>query len=342
MVLPYQDECEGVNRWEVTDSQGFKLLQALIKAGQQGGGFVEYRWHKPSLKEPVKKLSYAVGLEKWGWMIGTGIYIDDIDAQIVSVHSKMERTISKTFIGLTIALIITVGIVVSISTTFHVNARELADKKLQALNRQIIDSQEEERTRVSRELHDGINQILVSVKYRLDNIADAKTDEERNEHILLGQTTLNEAVTEVRRISKNLRPALLDDLGLLSALDDLSREVSLRSGVTVLFEHHLEVKHLSKASEITLFRVAQEALHNVEKHASANAVDMILQQEEDEIILTIADDGIGFNEPRESRFQNSMGLKNMRERIENLDGQFLVSSLPEKGTEIRAVLPKSC
>ena len=69
---------------------------------------------------------------------------------------------------------------------------------------------------------------------------------------------------------------------------------------------------------------------------------MMLQQEEDEIILTIADDGIGFNEPRESRFQNSMGLKNMRERIENLDGQFLVSSLPEKGTEIRAVLPKSC
>ncbi|SKA62822.1 cache domain-containing protein [Enterovibrio nigricans] len=341
LVLPYQPEMVGTNIWEVEDSRGFKLLQALIRTAQQGGGYVDYYWHKPSKKEQVKKLSYAIGLEKWGWMVGTGVYIDDIDTQVTSVHRKIAETISKTFIGLSIALVITIGIMASLATSIHINARELANKKLQTLNRQLIESQEEERTRIARELHDGINQMLVSVKYRLDNIQEAKTQEELNQNIALGQDTLDMAVTELRRISKDLKPALLDDLGLLVALEDLAKEVSLRSGMQVLFDHHIDMKHVSKSAEVTLYRVAQEALHNAEKHAKAEAeaVDMILQEEEGEIVLTIADDGVGFEEHRLTATTHSMGLKNMRERIENLDGVFSISSLLNQGTEVRAILP---
>ncbi|MBV7297730.1 cache domain-containing protein [Enterovibrio paralichthyis] len=339
LVLPYQPEMVGKNIWDVEDYHGFKLLQALIKTAQQGGGFVDYYWHKPSRKEQVKKLSYAIGLEKWGWMVGTGVYIDDIDNQVESIHGKIDETISKTFIGLGIALIITIGIMASLATSIHINARELADKKLQDLNRQLIDSQEDERTRVARELHDGINQILVSVKYRLDNIREAHNQSERDENIALGQATLDEAVRELRRISKDLRPALLDDLGLLPALEDLAKEVTLRSGMDVIFEHHIDMRNVSKSAEITLYRVAQEALHNAEKHARAKAVDMILQEEEGEIVLTVADDGIGFEEHSVVNGNQSMGLKNMRERIENLDGQFSISSLIHQGTEVRAILP---
>ncbi|WP_325893226.1 cache domain-containing protein [Grimontia sp. NTOU-MAR1] len=339
LVLPYQPEFVGQNIWEVEDSRGFKLLQALINTAKLGGGFVDYYWHKPSRKEQVKKLSYAIGLDKWGWMVGTGVYIDDIEIQVESVHSKIDETISKTFIGLGIALVITIGIMASLATSIHINARELADQKLQALNRQLIESQEEERTRVARELHDGINQILVSVKYRLDNIKEAKSDAERELNIVKGQSTLSEAVRELRRISKDLRPALLDDLGLLIALEDLAKEVSQRSGIKVLFEHHLDMRKVSKSAEITLFRVAQEALHNAEKHAKAKAVDIILQEEEGEIVLTVADDGIGFEEHRVSNTSQSMGLKNMRERIENLDGTFSISSLQDQGTEVRAIVP---
>ncbi|TKF33928.1 histidine kinase [Enterovibrio norvegicus] len=339
LVLPYQPEMVGQNIWDVEDTHGFKLLQGLITAAQQGGGFVEYYWHKPSRKEPVKKLSYAIGLEKWGWMVGTGVYIDDIDTQVMSLHNKIDEIISKTFVGLGITLVITIGIMASLAATIHVNAQELADNKLQALNRQLIDSQEEERTRVARELHDGINQILVSVKYRLDSLKEAKNREEISEHLGLGQASLNEAVTELRRISKDLRPTLLDDLGLLPALEDLAKEVTTRSGMTVIFEHHLSVSHVSKAAEITLYRVAQEALHNAEKHSQAKAVDIILQEEEGEIVLTIADDGIGFEEHRLRVNAQSMGLKNMRERIENLDGHFVINSLLQQGTEVRAILP---
>ncbi|MDD1794877.1 cache domain-containing protein [Enterovibrio sp. ZSDZ42] len=341
LVLPYQPEMVGKNIWDVQDNRGFKLLQALIRVAQQGGGYVDYYWHKPSRKEQVKKLSYAIGLDKWGWMVGTGVYIDDIDTQVASVHGKIDETISKTFIGLGITLVITIGIMASLATSIHINARELADKKLQSLNRQIIESQEEERTRVARELHDGINQMLVSVKYRLDSIKDAKTHQERDNNIALGQTTLDDAVRELRRISKDLRPALLDDLGLLSALEDLAKEVSERSGMQVIFEHHLDMTEVSKLAETTLYRVAQEALHNAEKHANANGVDIILQQEEQEIVLTIADDGVGFEEHSINHSTQSMGLKNMRERIDNLEGSFSINSLPNQGTEIRAIVPIS-
>ncbi|WP_407332766.1 cache domain-containing protein [Enterovibrio sp. 27052020O] len=339
LVLPYQPEMVGQNIWDVEDNRGFKLLQALILAAQQGGGFVDYYWHKPSRKEQVKKLSYAIGLDKWGWMVGTGVYIDDIDTQVASIHGKIDETISKTFIGLGIALTITIGIMASLATSIHISAREMADKKLQVLNRQLIESQEEERTRVARELHDGINQILVSVKYRLDNIKDAKTNDERNHNVALGQATLNEAVRELRRISKDLRPALLDDLGLLAALEDLAKEVTERSSMHVIFEHHLNMTDVSKSAEIALYRVAQEALHNAEKHAHAKAVDIILQQEESDIVLTIADDGVGFDEHKLNHYSQSMGLKNMRERIENLEGTFSISSLNNQGTEVRATLP---
>ncbi|WP_028022682.1 cache domain-containing protein [Enterovibrio calviensis] len=339
LVLPYQPEMVGQNIWDVEDNRGFKLLQALIRVAQQGGGFVDYYWHKPSRKEQVKKLSYAIGLDKWGWMVGTGVYIDDIDTQVASVHGKIDETISKTFIGLGITLVITIGIMASLATSIHISARELADKKLQSLNRQIIESQEEERTRVARELHDGINQMLVSVKYRFDSIKDAKSDQERDNNVSLGQSTLDDAVRELRRISKDLRPALLDDLGLLSALEDLAKEVSERSGMQVIFEHHLNMADVSKLTETTLYRVAQEALHNAEKHANAKGVDIILQQEEQEIMLTIADDGVGFEEHSVNTVSQSMGLKNMRERIENLEGSFSINSLPNQGTEIRAIVP---
>ncbi|MFD2177228.1 cache domain-containing protein [Veronia pacifica] len=339
LVLPYQSDIIGTNILEIEDQKGFKLLRALIDAAKDGGGFVQYVWHKPSRNLPVTKLSYAVGLDKWQWMIGTGIYIEDIDKRVNTVHGKIEETIESTFISLALALIIMIGIVVFVSTTLNVNAREMADRKLHKLNKQIISSQEQEKARVARELHDGINQILVSVKYRFDSLLEAQSAEEKSKHILLGQATLNQAVTEVRRISKDLRPALLDHLGLLAALEDLAGEVSLRSGIRVLFEHQIDINKVSASAQTTLFRVAQEALHNVEKHSQAVAVDMILQEEEHEVVLTIADDGIGFEEYRLTEPTGSMGLRNMRERIENLDGTFSINSLLNRGTEVRAVLP---
>ncbi len=212
-------------------------------------------------------------------MVGTGVYLDDVEKQTANINNKIEATISKTFLGLALTLVVTLGVLASFATSIHLGERQLANSKLQRLNRRIIESQEEERNRVARELHDGINQILVSAKFRLDSIEEAREEEERTGHIEKGRQAIALAVRELRRISRDLRPTILDDLGLLVALESLAKDVSERSGVEVLFEHHISPNLLTSEQELTLYRVAQEALHNAEKYSGAAAIDMILQQE---------------------------------------------------------------
>ncbi|MFC5080507.1 Signal transduction histidine-protein kinase/phosphatase DegS [Vibrio thalassae] len=344
LVLPYQPNRIGKNWWNVEDVQGKKLLQELIRVGKSGGGFVDYLWHKPSKKEPLPKLSYAVSLDKWQWMIGTGVYLDDIETQVTHMQNGFDQSVGKTSTALFGLVFIAVSVIAMLGASLNLNVRRLANQQLSVLNQQIIDSQENERSRVSRELHDGVNQLLVAAKYRLENVTKENDNVEKEAELSASKNAMEQAIVELRRISRDLRPPQLDDLGLVAGIEAYINELRQRTQLELVFEHDIEGEDLLPEVETTLYRVVQEALHNVEKHAKAQGVDVIMQREGRLLILTVSDDGIGIpakklksNKRAQPIFEH-MGLQNMKERIQAIGGSFTVTSEQGQGTEVRATL----
>jgi two-component system NarL family sensor kinase len=238
--------------------------------------------------------------------------------------------------------ILTTLAVVALALAVNVNEQRKADARLRAMARQIVMSQEDERARVARDLHDGVSQWLVSVKYVFESALDRARRTEASPELTAtlegGVERLREVLGEVRRISHDLRPALLDDLGLARALEHLAREWHERSGVAVDTACG-DAGEVPEAVATALFRVAQEALGNVERHANAQRVRLALQRHGGTLEFEIADDGRGFDVPATQQSpRTGLGLTHMRERIESLGGRFSLRS-SARGTVLAATFP---
>lgn len=346
---PRKPKLEGKNLFNFQDDNGKYLIQELIQKAKQNGGYTRYLWDKPSAGKSVEKLGYSIGLDKWQWMIGTGLYIDDIESGVAGIKAKAKNTSSRTL--LLTAMIAIAAILLTSLTGFLINLSEskLATKKMRDLTNKTIDFQEDERKRVSRELHDGINQLLVSVSYKLDttinkikqhkplkmatNIVDTIND---------ASNILNSTMQEVRRISRDLRPSLLDDLGLNAALESLCNDFSERTGIDFELSNDCTKKRLPQEIETAFYRIVQEALTNIEKHAlSAKHVILTIKKTRKKVTLNISNDGIGFDESTldQTNPDRGLGLRNMRDRTELLEGFMIVDSSPEKGTSVNVRIP---
>lgn len=209
--------------------------------------------------------------------------------------------------------------------------------------RLIRQAQEAERRRVARELHDSVNQILSSVQFRLQAMEEklSSQDESTWREALKAKALLEKAMQEVRRISHNLRPSELDDLGLEAALRSLCREFADRTGIAVSVTLAALPKNLGGEVELNLYRIIQEALTNIEKHAGARKVEVLLVHTASYLETTIRDDGRGFdpdlNQPKPNK--TGMGFVDMRERAASLGGTCIWQSAPREGTQIILRVP---
>lgn len=342
---PRQTFRPGLNWIDLQDPNGDRVIANLIERAREGGGLHQYIWEKPSAGTVAEKLSFAVGLDKWEWMLGTGVYLDDVYAQTAAAHDDLRATINATF--LTVALIAVPSVLLVFGTWMFLNLHErrLADGKLKELTQRVIDTQEEERTRIARELHDGISQILIGVRYTID-LARRKVESGADgafEAIGKGAEALNGAIKEVRRLSHDLRPGVLDDLGLSAALDALTHHFSERTGIAVQLESVAFKNLLLPEAKTALYRVAQEALNNIERHSAASEVSIKITSTPARVQMTISDNGKGFSSTSgksRSTHASGLGLRNMQERMAHFGGQLLVQTSPE-GTTLRAILPKS-
>jgi PAS domain S-box-containing protein len=213
--------------------------------------------------------------------------------------------------------------------------------RLKALSHQILETQETERRRLARELHDEIGQMLTTVGLRLHQLKTVcgPSEEARlNEDIAF----VNRAIEEVRELSLNLRPPMLDVLGLEAALRWYVQNQSQRSGVDVRLVGHLNVPRLDPDLEIACFRIVQESTTNVLRHAHARHVWIELQEEETELNVIIRDDGVGFDVAamhKRAGCGGSFGILAMRERIDLLRGRLEIESAPGQGTRVCACFP---
>jgi len=346
LVDPPQPWRLGRTYWNLRDINGNTVIQGLIFNAEKGGDFMRHVWEKPSTGEPTEKITYSLMLDKWDWMIGTGIYIDDIAEQVAEIEAEVSTHIRETtisIIGVTILAVLLVGIS---GTVVTLSERKLADSKLKELTHRVVDVQEQERLRVSRELHDGISQILVSVKYSVET-AIARIGQKREnaiEPMEKAAKRLQDAIHEVRRISRDLRPAVLDDLGLKPAIESMCAELQDRSGIRIDVKCDNIDNQLDITKKTTLYRVLQETLTNIERHADATVINISINREGQSVVMRITDNGVGFETNRYIRNRDpraGIGLRNMRERMEFHGGGLAVRSEPDDGTKITAFIPAS-
>lgn len=224
-------------------------------------------------------------------------------------------------------------------------ALRASQEALRGLSARLISVQENERQRVARELHDSIGSTLSAIKLMVERTLDVPCPQDSNCHMQALRTVvpvIQNSVEEVRRISMALRPLTLDDLGLVATIVWFLREFQ-KNLPDVLVEHRLELTEgeIPDALKINVFRILQEGLNNAAKYSQASKVAVGLWREEGQIILELADDGIGFDPATLSPAgaTGGFGLASMRERAEFSGGELSVLTAPGKGTRIRAQWP---
>ena len=342
LVSPRQTEFINRNWAGLEDPAGTPVVDRLIEMARTGGGYHTYQWTKPSTGETAQMVSYVVGLQDWRWAVGTGIFIDDALDTVAAARAQTQARVQRTFLWIVVITVAALLLVFLSGLFINIRERRLADAKLKQLTQRIFDTQEEERGRVARELHDSISQILVGVRYTLElarrrlATGDARTGDSLDK----GIASLNGAIQEVRRISRDLRPGVLDDLGLGPALKALCEEFQARTGIETQFETVVFRNRLDQDAKIALYRIAQEALTNIERHSGASTVTLKVRGDTAGAMLRIRDDGRGIAATRAGQPPDSggLGLRNMQERMEQLDGTLRILS-SRAGTMIEARVP---
>ena len=202
----------------------------------------------------------------------------------------------------------------------------------------IVETQEEERRRIAKEMHDALGQMLVAAKFNVDILEDKlpDADDDVKRRVSDIKHLLNQIMLEVRRISYNLMPSILEDFGLPPALNHLCEQLSQTEDLRIRFVSTGLDERLKRPVEIGFYRIAQEALNNIIKHSGAREATIQLIKDKRMITLIIEDDGKGFDTSakRASAKRRGMGLMNMKERAESLHASFSLSSKRGEGTEI--------
>ncbi|MFM9971306.1 MAG: PAS domain S-box protein [Burkholderiales bacterium] len=201
-------------------------------------------------------------------------------------------------------------------------------------------AREEEKARVARELHDEIGGALTALKMDASWLGERLPAGEAALAIKLAgmQKILDNTVAATRRMSSNLRPMMLDDLGLVAAVEWLTHDFQTHSGIVCELAIGMPEIDLPQESATAVFRILQESLTNIAKHAKASHAEITLDIDDDELILTVHDNGVGFNTSG-ARPQQSYGILGIRERVSLLSGQVFVESTPGKGTVVEVKIP---
>ncbi|MFM9908851.1 MAG: PAS domain S-box protein [Chitinophagaceae bacterium] len=222
--------------------------------------------------------------------------------------------------------------------------REMENKLLnQELNKQkqvaqaVVDAQEKERSFIGKELHDNINQILSTAKLYLEV---AKTDEkERSSLIDMSANSISDAINEIRTLSRSLVPSSIGDLGLVETIQDLVESIKLTRKLNVEFYHYPDIDSvISEQQKLMLYRIAQEQVNNVIKHANAKNLTIELMRDENNINISITDDGKGFDEEL-IKHKKGVGFSNISSRAELFNGKVKINSAPGKGCTLNVYVP---
>jgi len=214
--------------------------------------------------------------------------------------------------------------------------QKLLEQRVRALS--IIEAQENERRRISRELHDGLGQLLSAAKLNLGMIESTNSLNEKSKEIIKQiDTIISKSIIEARRIAHDLRPTTLDDFGMIPALRLLCQEFSKITGINVKLQISPDIGRIDPKMEIAIYRIIQESFNNISKYAEATEVFLDIFKVDDKVYVKVKDNGKGFDPTiiqRTKKIGGGFGLLNMKERAELVGGKVEIGSVPGQGTEV--------
>jgi two-component system NarL family sensor kinase len=330
LMHPHTPELVGKNRLDYRDLNGFPHVQHLIARGREGGGFVRYVIGKPSTGKPAFKLTYVTPLPKWGWILCTGIYLEDVEYVLERVETQVTENNRDTMRW--IGSIAFLGMAVIIFSGLMLNIRERRA------------GQEEERSRVAGELHDGICQRLVSLKLQVEAMAIRLLGTSAQFAVTEApfkriSTELAEILNEVRETGRGLHPVILKEVGLAATLRQLAHDME-NDTTSIRFRSRGSVEGLPPDATLAFYRLAQECLKNIRQHSQASRAVLHLAGNRRAVRLTAWDNGIGFDaRDPECKRMRGLGLYNMKARVEEAGGQLTITSRPGS-TKVTATIPR--
>jgi len=265
----------------------------------------------------------------------------NLDQQREEIDRKQAMV--ATFIGRMLAVTVLMGLmiagVVLFRMTYLERSSEDAERELRRLSRQLVQTQEDERRSLSRELHDEIGQVLTALRMELRSVQELRTapETEFTEHLEGAKRLAEQSLRALRDMAMGLRPSMLDDLGLGSAVQWQARQFAKHSGIPVNVEIEGVPAGLPEPYRTCVYRVVQEALTNCARHAKAKRIDVCIEGSREGLAVSVKDDGVGFD-PTKVRGRG-LGLIGMQERVMELGGQLILESRPSKGTVLSARIP---
>ena len=340
LAHPTVPTLEGKNNKDLTDPNGVKIIQELYEVAKEGGGITSYVYYKPSRNREVEKYGYSDTLEGSDWWIGTGLYVDDLEDAVLSLKESVDGNITTTLqliISLALGTVILVGLV---GARVTLSEGKLADSKLQELSRKSVETQESERGRVARQLQSSVMKTLNLTNSNLRTIAQHERfdNPQSKEQFIMAAKALHSAMKEIRHISGELRPEILDKMGLDAAIHDLVEEqTTMNPGINVSYKSGEINERLNPEIEIVLYRIVQSALANINEHSNASGATIRLGVQKRKILLSIQDNGTGFDVKQATRKSSNVGIgiMDMRIRAESLGGTFHIFSTAKIGTHIK-------
>jgi signal transduction histidine kinase len=324
---------------------GFQHLTGQVLEQAKAGATTDVRTLLSQSLVPRREAAIRVSEEVQS--LNRGAFVQHQN-NIAQIHRAAERRTWQQ-VGLSILLSLVIALVFS-TYAGRLESRLLAQMQtnehntryLQQLSTRLIGAQEEERRNVARELHDEVGQALTAVQVELSLAQRKLATSGAGAHILKdAETITHSALQTVRDFSQLLHPALLDDLGLAAAIEWQARGFESRHGIKVELVQEGMAKRLPRTVELATYRIVQEALTNVAKHAQATTCRIVLRRHDGDVEIAIEDDGRGFDPADIDPTQRGLGLVGMRERAALLDGRVALESTRGEGTRVRVRLPVS-
>lgn len=313
---------------DIKDEDRRAAIQKLVQLARAGGGYTEYLWEQPSKGGAVmRKRAYVEELPGWNWMLGTGVYLDDVDQALDSVDAQVASNIIGTMRWIVLIALLSVALL--IFSGWVLNIRERRDAMIG------------ERERVANELHEGLGNRLAALKLNADarRLHLTSTEEQcdaAEEALRNVAEEIRDVAHEVREISHGLHPEKLMENGFLHLMRKLVADWQEHFEKGIEFIEPVSERKMALDTGFVLYRVTQEALKNSAQHGQATHVTIELDISWRHVKLTVADDGVGLPE----KSVHGLGLKNMKARVEEIGGKELHITSSNQGTIISAVVPR--
>ncbi|TCP12105.1 two-component system NarL family sensor kinase [Crenobacter luteus] len=330
LVHPRKPELVGHNLWALTDPHGRQVIQALLHTARRGDGFARYEWEKPSTGKLTGKLGYVVHLPRWDWMIGTGVYLDDVEREISASRAKTRARIDATLGGVAALGLCALLLVLASAVALNVAERRRTASRLGARARRLLDAQEAERSRIAAALRDGLGQRLEAARIALEHAA-ARDD---GAALAASHSALLAALDDTLRLAQTLQPAALDAETLAEAIARAARDAETAHGVRVTVDNRLGRFAPQAPQALALSRLAGDALALVAVREGTRAASVELHEDGGTLCLTVRGHG-GAN--RGGRSDEAL-LQALRDRAEPLGGR-VASTASRDGAAIAIRLP---